>query len=162
MKVINGQDKPAQTPEQRQRNGLLAMVHIAKKDLGLNSGEYGAILKGFKVESAAKLSIPQLERLVKYLKHLGWKPLKGRRKTRPDSDIERLAALRHRVMDEAKHLDNWEQRLPGLTKSICGVVTVNWVHSAAKLERLLVVIGNIRKAARMEVSARGGGNNGNF
>lgn len=156
MRVINGQAKPAPTPDQRQRNGLLAMVHIAKKDLGLNPGEYEAILRGFKVASSASLSIPQLERLVKYLKHLGWKPLKQRRKARPDNDNEKLAALRARVMEEATNLDNWEARLPGLTKSICGVAALPWVHSAAKLERLLVVLSNVKNADRMQVSARKG------
>jgi len=135
------------------RRGLLAKVHIAKKDLGLNEDEYEAILRGFKVESSAHMNIPQLERLVKYLKHLGWKPLRRRRK-RPDDDPTRLEALRKRVLEEAKLLDNWETRLPGLTKFICGVVPLNWVHDARKLERLLVAIRNIRESKRMEVSQR--------
>ncbi|HOK59218.1 MAG TPA: hypothetical protein PL047_09445, partial [Methanothrix sp.] len=64
--------------EARQRRGLLAKIHIAKKDLGLSQDEYELILTGFKVASAAELTIPQLERLVKYLKKLGWRPVRIR------------------------------------------------------------------------------------
>ena len=140
----------AQTREQKQRNGLLAMVHIAKKDLGLNPGEYEAILSGFKVKSSRELSIPQLERLTKYLQKLGWKPLARRRKTRADDDRERLAALRDRVLVEAGTLKNWESRLTGLVKKICGADNLNWVRSAAKIKRLLVVIATISNNEREE------------
>lgn len=137
-----------QTREQKQRNGLLAMVHIAKKDLSLNPGEYEAILGGFKVKSSRELSIPQLERLTKYLQKLGWKPLARRHKARPDDDRERLAALRDRVLVEAGMLKNREARLPGLIKKICGVDNLNWVKSAAKIRRLLVVISTIANNER--------------
>ena len=83
LHAVKGGSNPPSPPlqrgdqkEHRQRRGLLAKVHIAKKEMGLNSGEYEAILKGFKVESAKDLSIPQLERMVKYLKYLGCKPRK--------------------------------------------------------------------------------------
>ncbi len=145
MNVISGQAIPAPTPEQRQRNGLLAKIHIAKQQMGLNSGEYEAILRGFKAQSAADLSIPQLERLVKYLKHLGWKPARRRRAEREVDEPDRLQALRKRVLEEAKSLKNWETRLPGLINAICGVVVLNWVRDSRKLERLLAVIGKIRK-----------------
>ena len=137
-----------QTREQKQRNGLIAMVHIAKKDLCLNPGEYEAILGGFKVTSSRDLDIPQLERLTKYLQRLGWKPLARRHKARPDDDRERLAALRDRVQVEAEMLKNWEARLPGLVKKICGVDNLNWVRSAAKIKRLLVVIATISNNER--------------
>lgn len=150
MRVINGHIKPISPAEQRQRNGLLAQVHIAKKDLGLNEGEYESILRGYKVESAGKLAIPQLERMVKYMKHLGWKPLKHRKKNRPADDPERLEALRKRVLEEAKVLPNWETRLPGLVESVAGVNALNWVRDAAKLERLLVIIGNLARMDRMQ------------
>jgi len=134
---------PPPSPEQRQRQGLLAQWHIALKDLGLNPGEKEAILSGFKVKSSRELSIVQLERLVTYMKHLGWKP-KRRSSRKSDDDRDRLAALRARVLAEAKSLRGWETRLPGLTRAICGVAALSWVHSAAKLERLLAVIAGIK------------------
>ena len=130
--------------EARQRRGLLAKIHIAKQEMRLNAGEYEAILAGFKVASAADMTIPQLENMVKYLKYLGWKPSRLRKKQDPDRR-ERLDALRKRVIEEVRELPGWEKRLPGLTKAICGVAPLAWVDSAAKLKRLLVVISSIKE-----------------
>jgi len=128
--------------EARQRRGLLAKIHIAKKDLGLSQDEYELILTGFKVASAAELTIPQLERLVKYLKKLGWRPVRIRRRRAADDEI-RLAPLRRRCVELAKSLPDGERRLAGLAKKICGVSSIVWCRDAAKLERLLAVLGNI-------------------
>jgi phage gp16-like protein len=130
--------------EAAQRRGLLAMVHIAKKDLGLNESEYEMILRGFKVASSGDLNIPQLERLVKYLKRLGWKPLRSRRRKRPADADARQAALRERCVEIAKTLENGEKRLSGLAAKICGFASLTWCRDAAKLERLLAVLGSIK------------------
>jgi hypothetical protein len=131
--------------EEAQRRGLLAMVHIAKKDLGLNSDEYEMILGGFKVASSGELAIPQLERLIDYLKRLGWKPVRSRRKKHAADTDARLDALRSRCVEIAKSLDNGEKRLVGLAGKICGVATLTWCRDAAKLERLLAVLGKIKE-----------------
>lgn len=138
--------------EAAQRRGLLAMVHIAKKDLGLNEGEYEMILRGFKVASSGELNIPQLERLVKYLKKLGWKPVRRRRaKHRGNDDEMRLAALRQRCVDVAlgrgdlKFVPIGAKRLAGLAEKICGVSNLTWCRDAAKLSRLLAVLGKIKE-----------------
>ena len=89
--------------EARQRRGLLAKIHIAKQDLGLTQDEYELILNGFKVASAAELTIPQLERLVTYLGKLGWRPVRLRRRRAADDEI-RLAPLRRRCVEIAKSL----------------------------------------------------------
>jgi phage gp16-like protein len=139
--------------EKAQRKGLLQLIHIAKKDLGLNEGEYEMILRGFKVASSGELNIPQLERLVKYLKRLGWKPVRKRRRTQergndaascPRSDA-RLAALRARCVEVAKSMDNGEKRLAGLAAKICGFASLTWCREASKLERLLAVLGSIKE-----------------
>lgn len=131
--------------EAAQRRGLLAMVHIAKKDLGLNEGEYEMILRAFRVASSGEMAIPQLELLVKYLKRLGWKPARSRRKKRPTDPTARLDALRRRCVEIAKTIDNGEKRLAGLAEKICGVATIAWCRDAAKLERLLAVLGKIQE-----------------
>ncbi len=131
--------------EKAQRNGLLAMVHIAKKDLMLRDDEYEMILQGFKVASSGELDVPQLERLVKYLKKLGWKPVRSRRKKKAAPADARLAALRTRCVEVAKTLDNGEKRLAGLATKICGFSSLTWCRDAAKLERLLAVLGSIKE-----------------
>ena len=138
--------------EAAQRRGLLAMVHIAKKDLALNEGEYEMILRGFKTASSGELNIPQLERLVKYLKRLGWKPVRSRRKKRPTDAAARLDALRRRCVEIAmdrgtdlKSVPIGEKRLAGLALKICGFASLTWCRDAAKLERLLAVLGSIKE-----------------
>jgi len=131
--------------EAAQRRGLLAMVHIAKKDLALNEGEYEMILRGFRVASSGELNIPQLERLVKYFKRLGWKPVRSRRKKRSADDGLRLDALRRRCVEIAKTMDNGEKRLAGLAEKICGFASLTWCRDAAKFERLLAILGSIKE-----------------
>ncbi len=56
------------------RRGLLAKVHIARKDLGLSEEEYRAILRElFGTGSAAQLSERQLGALVAHFLHRGWR-----------------------------------------------------------------------------------------
>lgn len=56
------------------RRGLLAKVHIARKDLGLSEEEYRATLRElFGTESAAQLSEGQLGELVEHFLHRGWR-----------------------------------------------------------------------------------------
>jgi phage gp16-like protein len=130
-----------------QRRGLLAKIHIAKTDLGLTDDEYGAILKGFKVESAGKLSIPQMENAIKLFKHYGWRPIstKRYRARRPDDEAFQAAALKERVEEEILLIKDGMLRLPGLVKKICGVDALIWCRDANKLERLLAVIGKIQE-----------------
>jgi len=129
----------------KQRNGLLAKIHIAKKEMGLNGGEYEMILRGFKVSSAADLAIPQLENMVKLLKHYGWKEIYRLtpRHSGEGRNPEQILALRKRCMDLAREIPNGEKRLAGLAEKICGTSQLAWCRDAKKLERLLAVLGKI-------------------
>lgn len=134
---------PLKTDAQaKQRRGLLAKIHIAKAQMGLNDGEYEMILKSFKVASAADLTLPQLENMVMLLKHYGFKPRKSRKAAALD---DRLTALRRRCVEEAKGMENGEKRMAGLALKICGVTQLAWCRDAARLERLLAVLGKIKE-----------------
>ncbi len=137
--------------EAKQRRGLLAKIHIAKKEMALNEGEYEMILNSFKVASAGDMTIFQLENMVKLLKHHGWKPARKWRKRDKDNGPQ-LEALRKRAIEEAKGMPNWENRLAGLVKSVCGVAALNWVDNVKKLERLLIVISQIKRMANHPIS----------
>ena len=120
------------------RRALLAQVHIAKKQLGLSDSQYDAVLSGFKAQSAKDLTDFQLRKLVAYFKHLGWK-------ARP-SEKSRLHELRRRVTEAAGQIPNGANRLPGLTRSICGTDRLEWCRDEGKLRRLLAVIGQQKRA----------------
>jgi len=126
----------------KQRRGLLAKIHIARKEMGLNEGEYEMILGSFKVSTAADLTLWQLEDLVKLLKHYGWKPIKPRR---PVGRAEHIDALRKRCLELAGKIQNGEKRLSGLVERICGTSQLAWCRDAGKLERLLAVLGKIKE-----------------
>ncbi len=170
-----GQISNLSPSEERQRRGLLAMIHIAKKERCLRDDEYRMILSGFRAASASELSIPELERLVKYLKKLGWKPVRRRSPSGTDckcvpirqgsetapspsrgdgqggGDDARLSALRRRCVEVAtgtdlKSVPIGGKRLAGLALKICGVTSLTWCHDVKKLQRLLAVLGKIKEA----------------
>jgi len=139
MKAINGKRKVAPDP---QRNGLLAKIHIAAKDLGFDDVTYRDLLAGrYGVESAADLEVPLLEDLVEYFQQLGWKAKKGRSR-KPDARSQ-IDALRQKARRIAADMENGEKRLRGLCEKICGVEDLQWCHDAGKLRRLMAALGKI-------------------
>jgi LPS O-antigen subunit length determinant protein (WzzB/FepE family) len=126
--------------QKKQRRGLLAKIHIAKAQMGLNGGEYEMILRSFKVETAADMTIVQLENMVKLLKHYGWKEIYLRKH---DINPEQLIALRQRCIDLAREIPNGEKRLAGLASKICGTSQLIWCHDIKKIERLLAVLRKV-------------------
>jgi phage gp16-like protein len=75
------------------RNSLLAKVHIAKKDLGLDDDTYRAMLENLTgKESAAALTVPQLVRVVADLRAQGWKGQANKSATRRKPVVRSEAA----------------------------------------------------------------------
>ena len=54
------------------RRGLLAKIHIAKKDLGLDDEAYRDVLAAHGVESSKNLDTKGLEKLLAHFEKLGW------------------------------------------------------------------------------------------
>ena len=140
MQILSGKNDP----RAKERNALLAKVHIAPKELGYPDKKYRAILEyEFGKRSAADLTILELEYLVGYFVSKGWQP-------RPGADprlvtVNQLEALRKRARAIAAELENGERRLRGLTWSICGVEDIRWCRSAKQLMRLLAALEKIRR-----------------
>jgi hypothetical protein len=123
----------------RRRNGLLALVHIAKKELALRDDEYRDVLKYWGVTTSAEMSIPELEELVEYFESLGFK-----KKVPADRDlgsgVGQITALRERIREEAGKLNNGEQRLKGLVKKIAKTDDLMSCRNVKKLKQILKVI----------------------
>jgi len=124
---------------QRRRHGLLALVHIGKKELALRDDEYRDVLKYWGVTTSADMSIPELEELVEYFESLGFK-----KKVPADRALGagagQLTALRERIREEAGKLSNGEQRLKGLVKKIAKTDDLKSCRDVKKLKQILKVI----------------------
>jgi len=106
------------------RRGLLAMVHCARRDLGLAEDDYRAVLETlFGKSSASELSDRELVRVVEHFRAKGFAPPvreKAKRSTNPHvrkvwalwGDLERSGRLRHPGKDA---LRAFVERMTGVT-----------------------------------------------
>ena len=124
---------------QERRHKLLALVHIAKKEIPLSDDEYRDVIAYWGVRSSADMSIPELEELVKYFESLGFKK-KVPDPRDPGSGVGQIKVLQERVREEARKLNNGEERLKGLVKKIAKEDDLMACRNIKKLKQLLKVI----------------------
>ena len=124
---------------EERRNGLLALVHIAKKELLLSEDEYRDVLAFWKVGSSADMSIPELEDLVKYFEFLGFKK-KVSNAGDPGYGVGQIKALQERIREEAGKLSHGEERLKGLVKKIAKADDLRLCRNVKKLKQVLKVV----------------------
>lgn len=123
---------------QERRNGLLALVHIAK-DIPLSDDEYRDVIAYWGVRSSADMSIPELEELVKYFESLGFKKKMPDARD-PGSGVGQIKALQERIRAEAEKLSSGEQRLKGLVKKIAKADDLKACRNVKKLKQVLKVV----------------------
>jgi hypothetical protein len=124
---------------QERRHKLLALVHIAKKEIPLRDDEYRDVIAYWGVRSSADMSIPELEELVKYFESLGFKK-KAIDPRDPGTGVGQIHALQIRAREEAMKLHNGEERLKGLVKKITKEDDLRSCRNIKKLKQLLKVI----------------------
>lgn len=129
------------------RKSLLAKIHIAKKDLGLDDDTYRAILERLAdQDSAASCTVPQLVQVVAYLRKLGWQgpPAKksshGKPAARPEAAgyLDKIEAL----LAEAKR--PWSYAV-GIAKRMYHTDKLEWLN-ADQMRGVLAALS--RDAAR--------------
>ena len=157
MKVLQGKGKARPDREAKQRNALLAMVHIAIKELGITKDDYRTILKWqFSKGSAADLSILELQYLVEYFVQHGWKSKRRQRteergettedRGRTTDNQRQLEALRERAEEITEELENGERRLQGLCRKLCGVDRIEWCTEVGRLKGLVAALERVLAA----------------
>jgi len=126
-----------------QRQRLLAMAHIAPKELGISDEDVRGILqREFGKESRADLTELELGYLVDYFVEHGWQA-RGRR---PEAGgNKQIVTLRARALEIAEGIENGDRRLRGLVRKICGVDRPEWASDAAKMKQVLAVMERIKK-----------------
>jgi len=137
-------DKMTADKLQEKRHKLLALVHIAKKEIPLRDDEYRDVIAYWGVASSADMSIPELEELVEYFESLGFKK-KVIDPRDPGYGVGQIKALQERVREEAWKLNNGEERLKGLVKKIAKEDDLRFCRNVKKLKQLLKVIRLLQK-----------------
>jgi len=128
------------------REKLLAMVHIAKKELGMVDDDYRLILKReFGKYSARDLTELELGYLIDYFREKGWRPKGGNLKLETGNLPNQIEQLRSRAWELAGKIENGDRRLKGLVKKILHVDRLEWSRDVGKLRRLLAVLEMIKR-----------------
>lgn len=129
----------------QERQRLIRLIHVAKRDLALDEDIYRTILQRIgKKASAADLTIPELEKVLEHLKRSGFKVRsKGKptqaKPSRPlalDAESKKIRAL-WLFLHELDVVKNpSEEALAAYVKRIAGVDALQWINGEQS-ERLI-------------------------
>jgi len=134
----------------QERNKLIQLIHVAKRDLGLDEELYRQILVGATSKgdnqgkaSCSDMTIKQLESVLDYLKRNGWKPKQKNNyspKTRGKAGagvIDKIRALwidMYKIgitNDGSEHaLNRWVKRTTAPMNKSQGIERVDWLLKA--------------------------------
>ncbi len=135
MRVIDGRGQDT-------RRKLLALIHMGKKEMGLDEDSYRRMLRHLTGKNSCKdMEIRELNHVLNYMVVVGrFKPGKGY------ANYE--IAMAERLKRDAREIlgPNWEKRLRGLCRKLTGVEAVEWLHH----QQLRQVWGALRKIEEQE------------
>lgn len=113
------------------RNGLIAKIHVAKKQLCMEDDSYRALLQRVTgKDSAAQLSVYQLEAVLEEFQRLGFakvKPRAGKRKLADDEQSKKIRALWLNLYHLGELRDASEDALAGYVKRMSKVAALQWL-----------------------------------
>lgn len=135
------------TTPNRQR--LIRLIHVAKRDLSMDDDTYRAILLRIgKKSSSADLTIPELEKVLEHLKRSGFK-VRSKSKSAPKPEQAKPSRPLAQDLESKKIRALWlflhelgavknpsEEALAAYVKRIAGVDALQWI-SGEQAERLI-------------------------
>lgn len=126
------------------RRGILAKIHIAKKELNLSEEFYRELL--FRLtgkKSCSEMAIQELEVVLKVLHEMGWVPVRQMAITQTQIDrdgmLQEIEALAKKVFGE-----NWKRRLNNFCKSKFGLEH----YKFCRHRELRALFGFLRKSEK--------------
>jgi len=141
------------TSRDARRRAMLAKIHIAKKQLGLDDGAYREMLRAVAgVDSAGKMGARQLDAVLAHMRRRGWStpPKRGRRHGHRPHNIDAGRRGRAAQLKKIEALLTVGARpwsyADALAKRICKVDSIAFVEDA----RLYQIITALRKQAQRE------------
>ena len=126
------------------RQRLIRLIHVAKRDLSMDDDTYRAILQRIgKKASSADLTIPELEKVLEHLKRSGFKvrskakpaQAKPSRPLAQDGESKKIRALWLFLHELGAVKNPSEEALATYVKRIAGVDALQWI-SGEQAERL--------------------------
>ena len=135
-------------PSNRQR--LIRLIHVAKRDLSLDDDTYRSILLRFGgKESSSDLTVPKLEQVLEHLKRSGFKVRSKGKAAKPkavqakpsrplalDAESKKIRALWLFLHELGAVKNPSEEALAAYVKRIAGVDALQWI-SGEQAERLI-------------------------
>ena len=130
------------------RQGLIRLIHVAKKDLQLDDETYRSILMRIgKKDSSSNLTVPELEKVLEYLKRSGFKVRSkpksdGKAKAKPsrplaqDLESKKVRALWLFLHQLGAVKNPSEEALAAYVKRMVGVDALQWI-SGEQAETLI-------------------------
>lgn len=125
------------------RQRLIRLIHVAKRDLAMDDETYRAILQriGNKV-SSADLTVPELEKVLEYLKRSGFKvrskakpaQAKPSRPLAQDGESKKIRALWLFLHELGVVRDPSEAALAHYVRRIGGVDDLRWNHGTRRVD----------------------------
>ena len=131
------------------RQRLIRLIHVAKRDLSMDDDTYRAILLRIgKKASSADLTIPELEKVLEHLKRSGFK-VRSKSKSAPKPEQAKPSRPLAQDLESKKIRALWlflhelgavknpsEEALAAYVKRIAGVDALQWI-SGEQAERLI-------------------------
>lgn len=132
------------------RNGLIAKIHIARKDLALSDESYKAVLFGATgKESCKDMNLKELESVLSRFKSLGFsgKPARaGKRKMATGAQAKKIRALWLTLHEMGALRDPSEEALASFVARACGVDDLHWITPAQADRTIKALRGWISRA----------------
>ena len=136
-------------PSTNNRQRLIRLIHVAKRDLSMDDDSYRAtLLRIGKKASSADLTIPELEKVLEHLKRSGFK-VRSKSKSAPkpaqakpsrplaqDLESKKIRALWLFLHELGAVKNPSEEALAAYVKRIAGVDALQWI-SGQQAERLI-------------------------
>ncbi len=129
---------------------LIKLIHVARRELGMDDDTYRLLLSGMKglggATSTANLSVPNLYRVLEQLKQRGFKvrPSKKQRPLAADDQSKKIRALWLALHGAGEVRDPSEEALGKFVMKMTGVQALQWLSG----EQASQVIENLKKWQR--------------
>lgn len=120
------------------RQSLIAKIHIAKAQLGLDEDTYRALLRRHGADSAGRMDLTQLDGVLRELVAKGWKPSAprkaGQRKQATGPEIEKIRAVWLFLHELGEVRNPSEAALAAYARRMVGIDDLHWADGPRRYQ----------------------------